>query len=82
MTTGDGAGGTWRAQFLTRPYVGAPEIEEGYFEFTDEAEARAFLNSDRVQARRDECWRLELRYRPPWVTVVAGDYQPVEEVGR
>jgi hypothetical protein len=60
--------------------VDAPDRDGSYFDFADEADARTYLASDEVQSRLGEFWRVELRCRPPWETVVRTDYRTAGEV--
>ena len=67
-------------RIISRADVGEPDLDEGYQDLTTEAEARAWLDSDEVQRRLCEYWRVELRHRPPGRTVDSPPYRSTTSI--
>ncbi len=80
METTDPDVAPWRVQWIYRRDLGEPDQYGGHFDFTTENEARAYLAGDEVEPLLTPFWRVELRYRPPWETVVTMPYRQGEEV--
>lgn len=66
----------WRVQWYCRMDDGEGDMPQGRQDFDNEAEARAYYESDEVRSRVETCWRAELQTRTahPWQTVADTDF--------